>query len=188
MWKHSGRNIYIFIYYCCCAVAKLCPTLCNLMDCSMPGFRVLHSFPESIESVMLSNHLIFCCCLLLLLPSIFPNIRVFYNESSVGQSIGVLASASVLPMNTQGWFHLGLTLTFLQSKGLSRVFSSTTNLKASILQHSAVFKVQFSHPNITTGKITALTMCTLVSKVMSLLFNISSESVIAFLPRSKLSN
>ena len=83
----------------------------------------------SLESVMPSNHLILCPPLLLL-PLIFPSIRVFFNESVLHirwQSTGVLASASVLPMNIQDWFPLGLTgLISLQSKGLSRVFSSTT--------------------------------------------------------------
>ena len=81
----------------------------------------------SIEAVILSNHLIFCHPLLLL-PSIFPSIRIFSNElalPSCGQSIG--ASVSVLPMNIQGWFPLGLTgLISLQSKGLSGVFSNST--------------------------------------------------------------
>ena len=85
--------------------------------------------PMSIESVMPSNHLIFCYPLLLL-PSIFPSIRVFSNESvlaSGGQSIGVSDSSSVLPMNIQDWFPLGWTgWISLQSKGLSRVFSNTT--------------------------------------------------------------
>ena len=83
----------------------------------------------SIESVMPSNHLILCCPFLLL-PSIFPSIRVFSNESVLcirGQSIGVSASTSVLPMNIQDWFPLGWTgCISLQSKGLSRVFSNTT--------------------------------------------------------------
>ena len=83
----------------------------------------------SIESVMPSNHLILCR-LLFLLPSIFPSIRVFSNESSLrisGQSIGVSASSSVLPMNTQDSFPLAWTgWISLQSKGLSRVFSNTT--------------------------------------------------------------
>ena len=83
----------------------------------------------SIELVMLSNHLILCHPLLLL-PSICPSIRVFSNELAFrirGQSIGASTLASVLPMNIQGWFLLGLTgLISLLSKGLSRVFSSTT--------------------------------------------------------------
>ena len=83
----------------------------------------------SIESMMPSNHLILCRPLLLL-PSIFPSIRVFSNESALpisGQSIGASASASILPMNIQTWFPLGLTgLISLLSKGLSRVFSWTS--------------------------------------------------------------
>ena len=83
----------------------------------------------SIESMMPSNHLILCCCLLIL-PSVFPSIRIFSSEltlSSGGQSIGALASASVLSVNIQGWFPLGLpSLISLLSNGLSRIFSSTT--------------------------------------------------------------
>ena len=85
--------------------------------------------PMSIESVMPSNHLILCCPLLLS-PSIFPSIRVFQMSqlfASGGQSIGVSASASILPMNIQDWSPLGWTgWISLQSKGLSRVFSNTT--------------------------------------------------------------
>ena len=103
----------------------------------------------SIESVIPSNHLV--------LPSIFPSIRVFFNELALcirHQSIGASASASVLPMNIQGWFPLELTgLIFFQSKGLSGVFSNTT----SILCCSALFIVQLSYPYITTGKNIALT-------------------------------
>ena len=82
----------------------------------------------SIEFIVPSRHLILCPTLLLL-PSIFLSIRVFFNElfASGGQNIGASASASVLPMNIQGWFPLGLAgLISLQSKGLSRVFSNTT--------------------------------------------------------------
>ena len=101
----------------------------------------------SIESVMPYNHLILCCPLLLL-PSILPGIRVFSMSqlfTSGGQSTGALASASVLPMNIQGWFPLGLTgLISLQSKGLPRVFCSTTVQK--FFQHSAFFMIQLAHP------------------------------------------
>ena len=86
----------------------------------------------SIESVMLSNHVILCHSLHIL-PSIFASIRVFSNELAFhlrGKNIGVSASAPVLPMNIQSWFSLGSTgLISLKSKGLSRVFSSTTNSK-----------------------------------------------------------
>ena len=106
--------------------------------------------------------------------------------ASGGQSIGVSASPSVLPMNIQDWFPLGLTgWISLKSKGLSRVFSNTTVQKASILQHSAFFIVQLSHPYMTTGKTIALTRRTFVGKVMSLCFNMLSRLVIAFLPRSR---
>ena len=101
------------------------------------------------------------------------------------QSIGSSASASVLPMNTQDCSPLGWTgWISLQSKGLSRVFSNTT------VQKHQFFGTQFSlwynsYPYTTTGKTIALTRRTFVGKVMSLLFNMLSGLVIAFLPRSK---
>ena len=102
------------------------------MDCSTPGFPVFTIFWSllklmSIESVMPSNHLILCHPLLLLLlksfPGSFPMNQFF---TSGGQTIGASASASVLLMNIQDWFPLGLTGLILQSKGLSRVFSNIT--------------------------------------------------------------
>ena len=134
---------YIRWWYC--SVTKSCQTLCDPMDCRMPGFPVPHYFrlPKfmSSESVMPSNHLILCCPLLLL-PSIFPasgSFPVSRLFTSGGQSIGASALASVLPVNIQDWFPLGLTgLISLQSKGLSRVFSSTT--KASTLWRSAFYR------------------------------------------------
>ena len=103
---------------------------------------------------------------------------------SGGLSIGVSASASVLPMNTQDWSPLGWTgWISLQSKGLSRVFSNSS--KTSIFQQSAFFIVQLSHPYMTTGKTTALTRWTFVGKVTSLLFNVLFRLVIDFLPRSR---
>ena len=102
----------------------------------------------STESVMPSNHLILCRPFLLL-PSIFPSFRGFLISrlfASGGQSIGASTSASVLPMNIQDWFPLGWTRWIsLQSKGLSRVLQHHSS-KASILQHSAFFMVQFSYP------------------------------------------
>ena len=106
--------------------------------------------------------------------------------TSAGQSTEASASASVLPMNIQDWFPSGLTgLISLQSKRLSRVFSNTT------VQKHQFFCTQFSlwsksyHPYMTIRKTIALTRRTFVGKVMSLLFNILSSLVIAFLPRSK---
>ena len=99
----------------------------------------------------------------------FPYIMAFSMSqlfSSGGQTIGALVSASVLPGSIQDWSPLELTdLIFLLSKGLSRVFSSTT------VEGSAFFTVQLSHPFLTTGKTIALTRQTFVSQVMSLLFN-----------------
>ena len=138
----------------------------------------------SIQLVMASNHHILCC-LLPLLPSIFPSIRVFSNESG-GQSVGGSALTSILPMNIQDWFPLGWTgWISLQSKGLSRVFSNTT------VEKHIFFSTQFclsSNSHIHTWlleKTKALTRRTFVGKVMSLLFNMLSRLVITFLPRSK---
>ena len=106
--------------------------------------------------------------------------------TSGGQSFGVSALVSVLPMNIQDWFPLGWTgWISLQSKRLSRVFSNHHSSKASILWRSAFFTVQLSHPYVTIGKTIALTRWTFVGKVMSLLFNMLSRLVITFLPRSK---
>ena len=105
---------------------------------------------------------------------------------SGGQSTGVSASTSVLPMNTQNWSPLGWTgWISLQSKGLSRVFSNTTVQKHQIFSTSTFFIVQLSHPYMTTGKTIGLTRRTFVDKVMSLLFNMLPRLVITFLPRSK---
>ena len=105
--------------------------------------------------------------------------------TSGGQSIGVSASASVPPMNTEDWSPLGWTgWISLQSKD-SQESPPIPQFKASILQHSAFFIVQLSHPYVTTGKTIPLTRWTVVSKVMSLLFNMLSRLVITFLSRSK---
>ena len=110
-------------------VTQSCPTLCNPTDCSMPGFLSITNSQSllkltSIASVIPSNHLILCH------PLSFPASASFQMSqffASGSQSIGVSASASVLPMNIQDWFPLGWTgWISLYSKGLSRVFSSTT--------------------------------------------------------------
>ena len=106
--------------------------------------------------------------------------------TSGGQSIGVSDSASVLPMNIQDWFPLGWTgLISLLSTGLFKSLLQHHSSKASILQCSAFFTVQLSHPYMTTGKTIALTRRTFVGEVMSMLFNMLSRLVLTFLPRNK---
>ena len=123
----------------------------------------------SIESVMSSNHLILCHTLLLL-PSIFPSIRVFSNVSSDGQSIGASASASVLPMNVQDWFPLDwLVWSPCSPRDFQESSPTPQSSKASILQCSAFFIVQLSHPYVITGKTIALTIQTLVIKLFVVL-------------------
>ena len=115
------------------SVTQSCPTLCDPMNLSMPGLPITNSrsLPKlmSIKLVMPSNHLILCCPLLHC-PQSFPALGSFPMSQlfpSDGQSLGVSASTSVLPMNTQDWSPLGWTgWISLHSKGLSRVFSNTT--------------------------------------------------------------
>ena len=144
---------------------------------------------KSIELVMPSSHLILCRPLLLLPQSLpasesFPMSQLF---ASGGQSIGVSALASFLPKNTQDWSPLEWTgwLDLLAVQGTLKSFLQHHSSKPSILQCSAFFTVQLSHPYLTTGKTIALTRQTFVGKVMSLLLNMLSRLVITFLPRSK---
>ena len=140
----------------------------------------------SIELMMPSSDLILHCPLLLL-PSIFPSIRVFSNESVLSIRWLNYWSFIIIPSSEYSglisfridWFDLpGIQGTL---KSLPQHHSSN----ASILRHSAFFTVQLSHPYMTTGKTIALTVWTFVGKVMSLLFNTLSRFVIAFLLRSK---
>ena len=124
----------------------------------------------------------FSSCLQLLLASgSFPRSQFFI---SGGQRIGVSASASVLTMNIQGWFPLGLRLDLLAVQGTLKSLQHHSS-KARILRSSDFSVVQLSHPYMTTGKTIALIIVTFVGKVRSLLFNMLSGLVIAFLPRSK---
>uniref|UniRef100_A0AC11EQA1 Uncharacterized protein n=1 Tax=Ovis aries TaxID=9940 RepID=A0AC11EQA1_SHEEP len=142
----------------------------------------------SVESVMPSNHLILCRPLLLL-PSIFPSIRVFSNESAlcIRWPKYWSFSSSIIPSNE----HPGLIsfrmdwLDLLAVQGTLKSLLQHYSSKASVLQCSAFFIVQLSHPYMTTGKTIALTRRTFVGKVMSLLLNMLSRLVITFLPRSK---
>ena len=141
-----------------------------------------------VDLVKPSNHLILCCPLLLL-PSIFPSIRVFSNESALHIWWPKYWSFSfnISPSNE----HPGLIsfrmdwLDLLSVQGTHKSLLQHHSSKASILWHSAFFIVQLSYLYMTTGKTIALTRWTFVGKVMSLLFNMLSRLVIAFLPRRK---
>ena len=152
------------------------------MDCSRSSFLFITKSWSlfklmSIELVMPFYHLNLCILFASCFQS-FPASGYFQMSqffASGGQSIGTSASVSVLPMNIQDWFLLGWTGLFsFQSRGLSRIFFTTTISKALILLCSALFMVQLSHPYMATGEIIALTKWILVSKVMSLLFNMLS--------------
>ena len=120
--------------FCCCSVTKSCPALCDPMDWSTPGSSVLYYLPELAQihvhwacPVMPSNRLILCCSLLLLPPNFLASGSFLMSQFFTSGGQIIWASAPVLPMNIQDWFPLGLTdLISLQSKGFSRVFSSTT--------------------------------------------------------------
>ena len=142
------------------SVAQSCPTLCNPMDCSMPGLPVHHQLQSflklmSIELVMPFNHLILCC-LLLLLPSIFRSLRVFSSESvlcirwpkywSFSFSISPSNEYSGLISFRIDWLDL------LAAQGTLKSLLQHHSSKASILRCSAFFIIQLSHPYITTGK------------------------------------
>ena len=162
------------------------------MDCSTPGFPVHHQLPELTQTHVHRDgddisHLILCRPLLLL-PSMFPSITVFSKKS-------------FLPIRWPKYWHFSFSISISNEySGLisfrltgwspcsprdSQESSPTPQLKASILQHSAFFIVQLSHPYMTTGKTIALTRWTFVGKVMSLLFNMLTRLAITFLLRSK---
>ena len=154
------------------------------------SFTISHSLLRfmCIESMMLSNHLILCHALFLL-PSIFPSTRVFSNESALlirwpkywnfNFSISPSNEYSGLISFRIDWFDL------LAVQGTLKSLLQHHSLKASVLQCSAFFKVPLSHLCMTTGTTIVLTRWTLVSKVISLLFNMLSRFIIAFLQRSK---
>ena len=141
---------------CCCLVTKLwgLETPWTVACQASLSITISLSFLilMSIESVMPSNHLILCCPLSLL-PSIFPSTRVFSNESALHirwPEIGASASASVLLMNIQGWFPLGLTgLISLLSKGLSRVFCNTTVWKHQFFSAQPSLWSNYNHRKLT---------------------------------------
>ena len=170
-------------------------TLCNPMDCSTPGVSVLHYPPKCEkcvqiyiqESVLLSSHLILFCPLLM--PSIFLSIRVFSNELALyirwpkywGYSFRISPSNeySRLISFQIDWLNL------LAVQGTLKRLLQHHSPKISILHYSAFFMVCLSHPYMTTGITITLNIQTFVSKVMSLLFNMLSWFVIAFVSSSK---
>ena len=133
------------------------------------------------------NHLILCHPLLLL-PSVFPSIRVFSNESALHirwPKYWRFSFSLVLQMNIQGWFPFGLTGSISKVQGALKSLLQHCNSKTSFFRHLTYFRVQLSHPYMTTGKTIALTIQTFVGKVMSLVFNMLSRYGIAFLLRNK---
>ena len=175
------------------SVAQSCPTLCEPTNRSTPGLPVHHKVPEftqlmPIESVMPSSHLILCCHLLLL-PPVPPSIRVVSNESTLHMRWPKYWSFnfSISPSNENPGL-ISFRMDWLDLLAVQGTLNSLLQhhiSKASILRRSAFFRVQLSHPYMTTGKTIALARWTFVGKVMSLLFNMLSRLVITFLPRSK---
>ena len=176
------------------SVTRSCLTLCDPMDCSTPGFPVHHQLSEltqihvhRVSDAIQPSHPLSHA--LLLLPSIFPSIRVFSNESvlhirwpkdwSFSFSISPSKEYSGLISFRMTWLDL------LAVQGTLKSLLQHHSSKAPILQCSAFFIVQLSHPYMTTGKNIALTRWIFVGKVMSLPFNMLSRLVITFLPRSK---
>ena len=171
----SNISLYIF-YSCCWSVTQSCSTLCDPMIAACQDSQpctISQSLLKlrSIELVMPSNHLIFCHPLFLL-PSIFPSISIFSNESALRIRWAKYCSFSISPSNEYSglisfrihWFD------FLAVQGSLKGILQKQSSKASILQCSVFFMVKLSHLHMTTGKTTALTRRTFVGKVMSLFF------------------
>ena len=174
-------------------VAQSCPTLCNPMNQSTPGLPVHHHLPEFTQTHIhrvsdAISHLILGCPLLLL-PPIPPSIRVFSNESTLHMRWPMYWSFnfSIIPSKEiPGLISFRMDwLDLLAVQGTLKSLLQNHSSKASILQCSAFFTVQLSHPYMTTGKTIALTRWTFVGKVISLLLNMLSRLVITFLPSSK---
>ena len=189
---YTQINIYVYIYQFS-SVAQLCPTPCSpWTEARQASLSITSSQSSlklmSIESVMPSNYLILCCPLLFL-PSIFPSIRVFSDESVLPIRWPEYWSFSfnISPSNE----HSGLIsfrmdwLDLLVVQGTLKSLLQHHSSKASIFWHSPFFRVQLSHLYMTIEKAIALTRKTFVGKVMSLLFNTLSRLVITFLQRSK---
>ena len=143
MFVHKAC-VYSTLVCCCCSVAKSCLTFCDPIICSTPGFPVLHCIPEFsqahvhwVEDTIQLSHPLFP---ILLLPSVFPSIRIFpmnWLFPSGSKNMGALASSSVLPMNIQDWFLLGLIARDVNavkyfSKGVVVIYSPTCSVWRSL--------------------------------------------------------
>ena len=186
MWRAMNQVLChisnSFQYLCCCLVTLSCPSLYDPMDCSTPGFPVLHYLPElaqtHVHPTVMSSIVPFSSCLLS-----FPMTWLFASHDYKVWSF----SFSISPSNEYpqlisfriDWFDL------LTVQGTLKSLLQHHSSKASILWHSAFFMVQLSHPYMTIGKTIALTIQTFVGKVMFLFFNMLSRLFIAFLPMSK---
>ena len=169
---------------CCCSVTQSRLTLCDPMDCTTSSFPVLHYLPEFAQTYVHRVGDAIQPSHTLSSPSppafIFTSIRVFYNESDLHIRWPKYWSFSIYPSNEYSglisfridWFDL------LAVQGTLKSLLQHHSSKASILQSSAFFIVQLSHPHMTTGKTIALTIRTLFSKVMFVLFNMLSRFVI----------
>jgi len=196
-WFQIGKEVHqgCILSPCFISVQSISHvSLCDLMDCSMPGFPIHYQLFElaqahvhQVSDTIQPSHPL--CCPLLLLPSIFPSIKVFPNVSilhirwpkfwSFSLSITPSNEYSGLISFKTGWLDL------LAVQGTLKSLLQHHSSKASVLWLSAFTIVQCSHPYMTIGKTIALIRWTFVGKVMSLLFNMLSRLVTAFLPRSK---
>ena len=190
-WQLKARDAFSSVQFS--SVAQSCPNFCNPMNRSTPGLPVHHHLPEvtqthvhRVRDAIQPSHPLSSP---LLLPLIPPSIRVFSNESTLRMrwpnywsfSFSIIPSKAIPGLISLRMSWLDLLAVQGTLKSLLQHYSS----EASILQCSAFFTVQLSHPYMTTGKTIALTRWTFVGKVISLLLNMLSRLVITFLPRSK---
>ena len=161
-----------------CSVTRWCPSLCNSMDCSLPGSSVFHDLPEFAQIHVhwvsdASNQLTLCL-------RVFPMSWLFQSGAQyIGASASPSNEYSGLASSWVDWFDL------LTVQGSLKSLLQHLNSTVSILQHSAFFMIQLSRPHMTTDKTIAVNMWNSVGNVMCLLFNILPRFVRAFLPRSK---
>ena len=188
--KITYTILYMFYQYS--SVTQSCPTLCNPMDCSTPGFSVHHQLPELtqthvhwVDDAIQPSHP---------LSSPSPTFNHSQHQGLSNELVLLIRwpkcwnfGFSISPANEySGWFPKEKNwFNFLTVQGTLNSLFQHHSSKASILQRSAFFMVQLSHPYMATGKAIALTRWIFVSKVMPLLFNMLSRFVIAFLPRNK---